>query len=157
MSQGPTDASETAPLAMRGVALISGLMFGAGLLMSGMTRPEKVIGFLDVTGAWDPSLAFVMVGAIAVYSLAAMTARRQIRPCWADSFHWPSTLNVDARLVGGSALFGVGWGLAGYCPGPALVSIGAGSIDAAWFGGSMLLGMLVYRATGSTIDPPLTD
>ena len=150
----PDSGVGASQLPMRGVALVSGLLFGAGLLVSGMTRPEKVIGFLDVAEDWDPSLAFVMVGAIAVYAAAAWSARRQTRPWWADAFHWPSRTNNDARLVGGSALFGVGWGLAGYCPGPALVSVGAGSIDAAWFGGAMLIGMLTYGAARSRIEPP---
>ncbi len=106
-------------LAPRLVGLVSGLLFGAGLVLSGMTRPDKVIGFLDLTGDWDPSLAFVMVGAIGVFAFAAWAARRQTRPVWAPSFQWPTRKDIDARLLLGSALFGLGWGLAGYCPGPA--------------------------------------
>lgn len=134
-------------LTTRAIALLSGLLFGAGLLISGMARPEKVLGFLDVAGDWDPSLAFVMIGAIGVFAVAALAARRREHPFFAEQFHWPTHKDIDTPLVLGSALFGIGWGLVGYCPGPALVSIGAGSIPAAWFTGAMLVGMLGYRAT----------
>lgn len=140
-------------LATRGVALLSGLLFGAGLLVSGMTQPEKVTGFLDVAGAWDPALALVMVGAIGTFALALPLARRWPTPAYAAGFEWPTLRDVDARLVGGSALFGVGWGLSGYCPGPALASIGAGSTGAAWFTGGMLAGMAIF-AWRSAADTP---
>ncbi len=131
-------------LAQRGVALLAGLLFGAGLLLSGMTQPSKVTGFLDVAGSWDPALALVMVGAIGTFALAFLVARRWPTPVYADAFSWPTLRDVELRLVGGSAVFGVGWGLSGYCPGPALVSIGAGSTGAAWFTGGMLAGMAIY-------------
>ncbi len=146
----PTDAQK---LRMRGVALLAGVLFGAGLLISGMTRPAKVVGFLDVAGAWDPSLALVMVGAIGVYAVAARLARRRDRPIYADGFQWPTPRDIDGRLIGGSALFGVGWGLVGYCPGPAIVGLGAGSMSAAWFCGAMALGMVAYRFTAGRAAP----
>jgi len=131
-------------LATRGVALLAGLLFGAGLLLSGMTQPAKVTAFLDVAGTWDPALALVMVGAIGTFALAMPLARRWPTPFFAATFAWPTPRDIDARLVGGSVLFGVGWGLSGYCPGPALVSTGAGSPAAAWFTGGMLAGMAIF-------------
>jgi uncharacterized protein len=100
-----------------------GLLFALGLGWSGMTRPSKIIGFLDVAGPWDPSLAFVMIGAVGVHFLFVRRALRGGSPRFAPSFSWPPPASVDARLVVGAAIFGVGWGLAGYCPGPALVSL----------------------------------
>ncbi len=105
------------------VALLSGLLFAAGLGLAGMTKPAKVAAFLDVTGDWDPSLMLVMVGAIGVYALAVVAAKRRGVPLFAPEFAWPSLKMIDARLVGGAALFGIGWGLSGYCPGPAVVSV----------------------------------
>ena len=145
--EGTPDSSGGQALAMRGLSLGSGLLFGAGLLVSGMTRPEKVLGFLDVSGDWDPSLAFVMIGAISVYAIAAAVARSAAGPWWAVAFQWPTRVHIDAPLVIGSAMFGVGWGLVGYCPGPALGGLGAGSISAAWFAAAMLIGMLAHRMT----------
>lgn len=103
------------------VSFVAGLVFAVGLGISGMTDPRKVIAFLDVTGHWDPSLAFVMIGAIAVNMTVAWRALRRARPLWADAFSLPSKRSLDARLLGGAALFGAGWGAAGFCPGPALV------------------------------------
>jgi uncharacterized membrane protein YedE/YeeE len=111
------------------VAGASGLLFGLGLLVSGMTDPKKVIGFLDVFGAWDPSLVWVMVGAIGVHALAYRIIRRRRAPLFDSSFRLPTRRDLDARLLLGAAIFGVGWGLSGYCPGPSLValpSLGAG-------------------------------
>jgi len=105
------------------VALFCGFLFGVGLLLSGMTLPQKVIGFLDVFGAWDPTLVFVMVGAIGVNGLAYVFIRRRQGPVVASTFHLPPKRPVDGKLLCGAALFGVGWALAGYCPGPALVSL----------------------------------
>ncbi|HEU4580429.1 MAG TPA: DUF6691 family protein [Polyangiaceae bacterium] len=124
-------------------AFASGLLFGAGLLLGGMTDPRKVIGFLDVAGAWDPSLAFVMLGAVVVHFIAYRWARGSASPLFADEFAIPKLRHIDAKLVGGSAVFGVGWGLAGYCPGPGIVSLGAGSRDALVFVITMLIGMLL--------------
>jgi uncharacterized membrane protein YedE/YeeE len=104
-------------------ALAAGLLFALGLGLAGMTKPSKVIGFLDVTGEWDPSLMLVMVGAIGVYASAVALAKRRSAPTFAPSFAWPTRSDMDARLFGGAALFGVGWGLSGFCPGPAIVSV----------------------------------
>ena len=125
-------------------AALSGALFGAGLLVSGMVRPAKVIGFLDVTGAWDPSLMAVLVSAVGVYALAYwMIARRRSAPWLAPEFHVPPRARIDARLLGGAALFGIGWGLVGLCPGPAVVSVGGGNLRAALFVAAMLVGMLL--------------
>ena len=123
----------------------SGLLFGLGLLLGGMTDPRKVIAFLDVTGAWDPSLAYVMFGAVAVHFVAYRWVRGSAAPLFSDEFVIPKLRRIDAKLVGGSAVFGVGWGLAGYCPGPGIVSLGAGSRDALVFVATMLFGMLLGR------------
>lgn len=144
-------------LATRGVALISGLLFGAGLLVSGMTQPGKVTAFLDVAGAWDPALALVMVGAIGTFAGAFLLTRRWPTPAFAARFEWPTLRDIDTRLVGGSALFGVGWGLSGYCPGPALASIGAGSAGAAWFTGGMLAGMALFAWRAPAPPAPEND
>jgi hypothetical protein len=100
-------------------ALACGLVFGAGLALSGMTNPAKVLAFLDVAGAWDATLAFVMGGALAVNAAAYAATRRRASPLFADAFALPTRRDLDARLLGGAALFGVGWGLVGLCPGPA--------------------------------------
>jgi uncharacterized membrane protein YedE/YeeE len=127
------------------VAVIAGALFALGLVVAGMTDPEKVTGFLDVGGAWDPTLAFVMAGAIALYAPIARLVRARHAPLYGDRFHWPTAHAIDPRLVGGAALFGVGWGLSGYCPGPALVGIAAGAPATVVFVASMLAGMLVVR------------
>jgi uncharacterized protein len=108
------------------VALASGALFGAGLLVSGMTRPDKVIGFLDVLGSWDPSLAFVMIGAIAVHFVAQRLMHRRPAPLYAPKWSIPSRRDIDLRLIAGAAIFGAGWGIAGYCPGPAVTSLASG-------------------------------
>ena len=127
-------------------AFLAGLVFGLGLILSGMTDPGKVIGFLDVAGAWDPSLAFVMAGAVLVSFFGFMLAHRRARSFFGGAMHLPHRRDVDHRLVGGSLVFGIGWGLAGFCPGPALVSFGSGHDKAAVFVAAMLLGMLAYTA-----------
>jgi uncharacterized membrane protein YedE/YeeE len=124
-------------------AFVGGLVFGIGLIVSGLTDPGKVIGFLDVAGAWDPSLALVMVGAILVGFFAFRFAGRRGRTFLGGALHLPTRRDLDWRLVAGSMVFGAGWGLAGYCPGPALVSLGSGSAQAAVFVASMLLGMVL--------------
>jgi uncharacterized protein len=123
--------------------LVSGLLFGAGLAIGGMTNPRKVINFLDVGGAWDPSLAFVMIGAIAVHFVAYRWVRGNATPLFADEFVIPKLRRIDASLVAGSAIFGVGWGLGGYCPGPSIVSLGAGSRDALVFVVMMAIGWVL--------------
>lgn len=121
--------------------LASGLLFAIGLGVAGMTQPSRVLGFLDVLGAWDPSLMFVMLGAIAVYMPVFWAARRVLTP----RLHLPTRKDIDVRLVAGSAMFGVGWGLAGYCPGPALVSLTTLTGSALVFGVAMLAGMRLHR------------
>jgi len=132
------------------VALASGLLFGLGLTISQMINPAKVIGFLDLFGNWDPSLAFVMATAIPVTALAYAVARRRYRsPLCAPAFTPPSQAKVDRRLAFGAVLFGVGWGLVGYCPGPALAALGLGNPATVLFVVSMLVGMAAYSALQS--------
>ena len=135
-------------------AFAAGLVFGIGLIVSGMTDPGKVIGFLDVFGNWDPSLGFVMAGAILVGFFAFTLARRRARPFLASAMHLPQRRDIDKRLVGGSVIFGVGWGLAGFCPGPALVSFGSGVDQAAIFVAAMLGGMVLFHAADRLIHEP---
>jgi uncharacterized membrane protein YedE/YeeE len=126
------------------IALVSGLVFGLGLILSGMTDPAKVKGFLDLFGRWDPSLALVMAGAIAVGVFAFAAARRRTRSWTGDAMEIPTSIVVDGRLIGGGVLFGIGWGIAGFCPGPALVALGSG-LGAAWiFVIAMLVGMVLH-------------
>ncbi len=128
------------------LALVAGALFGVGLCVSGMTRPDKVLGFLDVFGAWDASLAFVMGGAVTVYAVASrVVLARRSTPIVADAFQLPTRKDVDARLLVGAALFGVGWGLGGFCPGPGLVSGASGSLPAAVFVVGMSLGLLAAQ------------
>lgn len=122
-------------------ALIAGLVFGAGLVVSGMTRPEKVLGFLDVAGRWDASLMFVMVGAIGVHLFAYRFIRGRAAPLFAAKFAIPTRRDLDAKLLIGAALFGAGWGLGGYCPGPGIVSLPGGGAGATVFVIAMLAGM----------------
>ena len=122
-----------------------GLVFGLGLLISGMTEPEKVLGFLDLFGAWDATLAFVMAGAVAAAGTGFALARRQSAPLFAAKFSWPSRSDVDAPLVIGSALFGIGWGLSGICPGPALVNLEGFTAPIVVFVAAMVLGMFGYE------------
>jgi uncharacterized membrane protein YedE/YeeE len=126
-------------------SLFAGVLFGAGLALSGMTQPSKVIGFLDFTGAWDPSLALVMVGAIAVHLTGLRLFARQRAPWFAPAFEPVADSGADRRVLLGSALFGIGWGIAGYCPGPALVSLAAGTFSALVFGGALLCGVGLYE------------
>lgn len=129
---------------MRLVALFSGLLFGAGLAISGMTRPERVRGFFDITGNWDPSLAFVMGGALLVaVPLFALARRRAAADAGCSAA--PSPSGIDMRLVGGAALFGIGWGVAGLCPGPALVALPVSPVHAALFIVPMVAGLLLTR------------
>ncbi len=132
-------------------ALASGLLFGLGLALSGMMDPEKVLGFLDLAGAWDPSLAFVLAGAVGVSALGYAVKARMERPLLAPRFEVPANRRPDARLLSGAALFGIGWGLAGFCPGPALAGLAPGLAlglpEVALFVAAMLAGMLLYRLT----------
>ena len=122
-----------------------GLLFGLGLMLSGMTDPGKVLGFLDLAGLWDPSLALVMGGAIAVGVFAFSAAKKRSLSSLGVDLRLPGQQHIDKRLVVGSLLFGAGWGLAGFCPGPALVSMAAGQSKAVWFVVSMLIGMLIFE------------
>ena len=122
-----------------------GLLFGIGLLVSGMTDPGKVLGFLDLAGAWDPSLAFVMGGAILVGVIAFTVAKKRTQTFLGDALHLPTSRDINHRLVVGSLLFGAGWGLAGFCPGPGLVTMGAGELKAALFVAAMMGGMFVFE------------
>ena len=124
---------------------VVGLIFGLGLLLSGMTDPGKVLGFLDLFGVWDPSLALVMGGAIGVGFFAFAIAKKRTRTFLGGALHLPKSNQIDKRLVIGALLFGAGWGLAGFCPGPALVSMASGEIKALAFVAAMLAGMLVYE------------
>ncbi|HSK00351.1 MAG TPA: DUF6691 family protein [Kofleriaceae bacterium] len=127
-------------------AALAGALFGAGLLVSGMTQPAKVIGFLDVTRGWDPSLVFVMAGAVGVYALAFRRIRNgRMRPWFDVLFHLPTRRTIDRSLILGAALFGIGWGLAGLCPGPGLVAAAGGSTAGLWFVVAMLAGMLIQQ------------
>ncbi len=126
------------------IALLSGLIFGFGLIVGGMTNPGKVQGFLDVAGAWDPSLALVMGGAIAVGVFAFAAARRRSTSWSGDRIDIPSNSAIDGRLIAGGLLFGTGWGLGGFCPGPALVSMSSGLGSAAIFVVAMLAGMALH-------------
>ena len=126
-------------------SLLAGLVFGAGLILSGMADPAKVLGFLDLAGPWDPSLALVMVGAIAVGLAAFAVAKRRTKSLLGLELKLPTARHIDRRLVGGSVLFGVGWGVAGFCPGPALVALGMGELKAAVFVLAMLAGMAVFE------------
>ncbi|MFZ5522183.1 MAG: DUF6691 family protein [Pseudomonadota bacterium] len=126
-------------------SLLAGLVFGLGLMTSGMADPAKVLGFLDVAGAWDPSLMLVMVGAVGVGLVAFALARRRTVSWLGASMRLPTAQGIDRRLVGGSLLFGVGWGLAGFCPGPALVALGMGERQALVFVAAMLAGMVLFE------------
>jgi uncharacterized membrane protein YedE/YeeE len=126
-------------------AFASGLLFGLGLIVSQMVNPAKVLGFLDVFGAWDPSLALVMGGAVAVSALGYLVAKRRGMPVLAPRLEIPTRRDLDPRLVGGAALFGIGWGLAGLCPGPALVGLTFGPWQVFVFVAAMIIGMAVFR------------
>ena len=126
------------------ITLLAGLIFGLGLIISGMTNPEKVIGFLDVAGQWDPSLMFVMLGGIAVAYVGFQFVRDKSQTIFDDAIHLPGKTHLSKELIIGSLLFGAGWGLAGFCPGPALVAMGAGYKEAFIFVMAMIVGMTIH-------------
>lgn len=128
-------------------AVLSGLVFGLGLAVSGMTDPAKVRAFLDASGAWDPSLALVMAGAIATHAALSRLVLRRRAPMLAPAFDLPPTRPVDARLLAGAAIFGVGWGIGGVCPGPALVSLASGRLEPVVFTLAMAFGVVAERFT----------
>lgn len=127
------------------IALFSGTIFGAGLALGGMTDPARVRGFLDLFGAWDPTLAFVMGGAVLVMAAAWLVQKNMQRPLFAESFALPTRSDLTPRLVGGSALFGIGWGIAGLCPGPGFAALAIDAPSAAIFVAALLAGMLLVR------------
>ncbi len=126
-------------------ALLAGLVFGLGLIVSGMANPAKVIGFLDLTGRWDPSLALVMAGAIGVGVIAFAIAHKRAETMLGVELKLPGTRHIDRRLVIGSAIFGVGWGIAGFCPGPGLVALGMGNQKGMLFVVAMVTGMALFE------------
>lgn len=128
------------------VSLIAGLLFGMGMIISNMVDPAKVIGFLDITGNWDPSLAFVMGGALAVFTpIYHLLIKKRASAINGDKFTWSSNKKIDGRLIFGALIFGAGWGLAGFCPGPAIVNIAAGSHIILAFILSMIVGMILAK------------
>lgn len=126
-------------------ALAAGLVFGLGLIVSGMVNPAKVLNFLDIAGQWDPSLALVMAGAAGTVFIGYRLVLGRGKPLVAERFTLPTATRIDARLAGGAALFGVGWGLVGFCPGPALTALGTGAAPALVFTAAMLAGMAGWR------------
>lgn len=129
------------------VALVSGTLFGGGLAFSGMMDPKRVRGFLDIFGEWDPTLAFVMGGAVIAMAIAWALQRRMAAPLFAEAFNLPGTSLIDGKLIGGAVLFGVGWGLAGLCPGPAIAALVIEPASAGIFALSMVGGMVLFRLT----------
>lgn len=127
------------------IGLVAGLVFGLGLAISQMISQQKVLAFLDIFGHWDPSLAFVMGGAVAVTALLFRFVLRRPQPLFDSKFYLPGNNNIDKPLVIGSALFGVGWGLGGFCPGPALASLSIGRIEPFVFVTTLIVGSLVYK------------
>ena len=126
-------------------ALATGVVFGFGLALSGMMNPARVLGFLDVAGHWNPSLAFVLAGAVGLSALGYVVSERMAHPALADEFQVPKTQGIDQNLIGGSALFGVGWGLVGLCPGPALAGLSLHVPSIYVFVAAMLIGMVLHR------------
>lgn len=131
------------------VALLAGLLFGAGLALGGMTNPAKVVAFLDVSGRWDPSLAFVMGSALLVTFPVFAWVRRAGRPLLAERFQLPTKRDLDPQLLAGAALFGIGWGIAGLCPGPAIANLAAGSPEVLLFVAAMVAGMWLRDRTAA--------
>jgi uncharacterized protein len=126
-------------------ALVAGLVFGLGLVVSQMTNPAKVLNFLDVFGAWDPSLMFVMAGAIPVAAIGFALARHRHRTVLGEAIHLPKRSAIDTRLIGGAALFGIGWGLLGFCPGPAIAALGFGRPEAIFVVVAVIAGMAIFE------------
>jgi uncharacterized membrane protein YedE/YeeE len=139
------------------VAFLVGVTFALGLGVGGMTQPTRVLAFLDVAGDWDPSLAFVMAGAVGVYAVVFRIARRRGRPILAPAFSLPTRTGVDASLIGGALVFGIGWGLAGLCPGPALTSLATATPSAVFFVVAMLVGIGMHKLLAAVIGPPITE
>lgn len=140
--------------AARSLPLASGTLFGAGLALSGMTDPERVRGFLDIFGRWDPTLAFVMAGAVLVMAVAWRIQWRMTKPALANAFSLPDRRDIDAKLIAGSALFGLGWGLSGLCPGPAIASLAFAPAAVLPFIPAMLAGMAAHRIVPTFLPAP---
>jgi uncharacterized protein len=142
------------------VSLVAGTLFGAGLVIGGMTDPGKVIGFLDLAGRWDPSLAFVMGTALCVtLPVFQLVVRRRSQPLLDVRFHLPTKTDLDPQLIGGAVLFGIGWGIAGLCPGPAIASLVSGTPELVAFVAAMMAGMWLHdriRASGASAPPMVT-
>ncbi len=134
------------------IAAFSGLVFAYGLVRSGMVEPQRVIGFLDITGHWDPSLALVMMGAVLAGLVIMPLVKRMPRPMWEAKWYLPMKRHIDIHLVLGSAVFGIGWGIVGICPGPALVNIAQLDSKNFAFIGAMLVGMVAYRTAAPFLD-----
>ena len=137
-----------------------GLVFGLGLVIAGMSNPAKVLNFLDIAGTdWDPSLAFVMAGGIAVTFIGFRLVLRQRQPIFGGAFHLPTATDIDARIIAGPAIFGVGWGLAGFCPGPAFTALTTGGMPALLFVAAMVAGMGLARrlANRPVVQPPVAS
>lgn len=131
-------------------AFASGLLFSMGLLISGMAQPRNIIGFLDVFGEWRPALLWVMVGAVSVYAIGHRLVLKRSSPLFAAGFQLPSNKKINSKLLVGAAAFGVGWGLGGICPGPALVTLGSAAPEAFIFFVAMLAGMVLYRLSSQS-------
>jgi uncharacterized protein len=138
-------------------ALVAGLIFGVGLTISQMIAPAKIIGFLDLFGSWDPSLIFVMAAAVPVTAAGYALARQRSAPLFAPAFQWPTRTDFDAGALAGGTLFGVGWGLSGYCPGPAIAGLGLGYAGTWVFVVAMLCGMAAYEYVNSNLRPPAAE
>jgi uncharacterized membrane protein YedE/YeeE len=154
MNALPSSTTTKSAAARNLVAALAGVLFALGLGLAGMTQPAKVLSFLDVSGDWDPSLAFVMGGAAITFGICYHVIRRRQTPLLAQHFSVPTTKQVDWRLIGGSALFGVGWGLGGFCPGPGVVSLASGGAGALVFTATMLLGMGTFKLWRDRVDSP---
>ena len=139
------------------VNLLLGLLFGVGLVVSGMSDPAKVLNFLDFFGSWDPSLAFVMGGAVLVAAVGYRLVKQRQRPVLAESFSLPTRKDIDSRLVVGAAIFGIGWGLGGFCPGPALTSLGLGSSGVLVFLPFMFAGLWLARLLPTVSRTAIVD
>ncbi len=131
------------------IALLGGLLFGAGLYVSMMASPEKVLAFLDIAGAWDPSLLLVMAAAVAVAAIGFAISRFRPQALDGSPFAWPTASPIDTRLLGGAALFGIGWGLTGYCPGPGFAALVVNPAEAVPYLGTMIAGMLTWQLATS--------
>lgn len=134
-------------------AYLIGLVFGVGIALSGMINPAKVLNFFDIAGNWDPSLAFVMGGALIVTLIGYRLVFRRSGPLCATDFNLPTNRSIDARLIGGAATFGIGWGIAGFCPGGALPALGTGRIEVFLFVGALIAGILATRAVTTRLQP----